>query len=164
MAAQVFAILVTIVIAGFLWFYIVRPILEDYGIIKEGEGVKPSQVVMSRAPSPPPPDQRPEPEPARSASEPHGTTFDGSENQRELVLNADEIEAVNRMIKHNTTAAKPSKSSTIQAGFGVSRGGSAAYVRASLIYDTLFGQPEPAVMTPIAGRRTRAKFIDSKAS
>lgn len=33
MAATIFAILVTIVIVGWLWFYIVRPILEDYGVI-----------------------------------------------------------------------------------------------------------------------------------
>jgi len=69
----------------------------------------------------------------------------GSENLDTLVLNAAEVEAVNRMIKHNATAAKPSKSSTIQAGFSVSRGGSAAYIRASLIYDALFGTPQPAV-------------------
>lgn len=31
--AVVFSVAVTVVIAGFLWFYIVRPILEDYGII-----------------------------------------------------------------------------------------------------------------------------------
>lgn len=28
-----FSVLVTILIAGFIWFYIVRPILEDYGIL-----------------------------------------------------------------------------------------------------------------------------------
>lgn len=33
MVATVFGIAVTIVIIGFLWFYIARPILEDFGII-----------------------------------------------------------------------------------------------------------------------------------
>lgn len=69
----------------------------------------------------------------------------GSENAAELQLNAAEVSALHRMIEHNKTAAKPSKSSTIQAGFGVSRGGSSAYQRASLIYDTLFGPPQPAI-------------------
>ena len=66
-------------------------------------------------------------------------------NRAELHLNADEIAAVARMVDHNRTAAKPSKSSTIGAGFGVSRGGSQAYQRASAIYDALFGPPAPAV-------------------
>jgi len=37
MGATIFSILVTIVIAGWLWFYVVRPILEDYGIIRSDE-------------------------------------------------------------------------------------------------------------------------------
>lgn len=156
--ATLFAIAVSIVIAVFLWFYIARPILEDWGVIKKEESVSDYQPGVKTAPAPQAPKKQPEPEPARSAPEPSGTAFAGSGNQDDLTLNADEIEAVARMIKHNTTAVKPSKSSTIQAGFGVSRGGSAAYVRASLIYDKFFGQPEPAVTTPIAGRRTRARF------
>jgi len=68
-----------------------------------------------------------------------------SVNPPELALNAAEMAAIQRMIVHNKTAAKPSKSSTIHAGFGVSRGGSAAYIRASLIYDTLFVPPAPTV-------------------
>jgi hypothetical protein len=95
-----------------------------------------------------PPDA-PESEPARSveipppaAVEPHAN---GSQNPSELALNADEVAAVARMIEHNKTAAKPSKSSTIRAGFGLSRGGGSKYQRASAIYDALFGPPAPAV-------------------
>lgn len=77
-----------------------------------------------------------------NGAEPHAN---GSENPPELFLNAAEMLALHRMIEHNKTAAKPSKSSTIHAGFGVSRGGSEAYKRASMIYDTLFGAPPPAV-------------------
>lgn len=61
-----------------------------------------------------------------------------------LTLNAEEVEALTRMIEHKIRAAKPTKSSTIQAGFGVSRGDSPRYRRASLIYDTLFAPPVPA--------------------
>ncbi len=90
-----------------------------------------------------------EPEPARSDDIPlpNGAEpqMNGSANAAELYLNAAEVIALHRMIEHNKTAAKPSKSSTIQAGFGISRGGSQAYQRASLIYDALFGTPAPAV-------------------
>jgi hypothetical protein len=51
--ATAFAILVTIVIVGWLWFYIARPILEDYGVLAPAESVKTSQDsaanVMSRS-------------------------------------------------------------------------------------------------------------------
>lgn len=80
--------------------------------------------------------------PLLNGLEPHAEPF---VNRPELALNAEEITAVARMIEHNRTAAKPSKSSTIAAGFGVSRGGSDTYKRASAIYDALFGQPAPAV-------------------
>lgn len=90
-----------------------------------------------------------EPEPPRSPqvnhAEPERTHGSGS---AELALNADELAAVQRMIKHNAAAKSPSKTSTIAAGFGVSRGASAAYQRASIIYDALFGQPEPAIQFP----------------
>jgi hypothetical protein len=109
-----------------------------------------------------------EPEPDRSPqvnhAEPERTLGSGS---AELALNADELAAVKRMIKHNAAARSPSKSSTIAAGFSVSRGGSATYQRASVIYDALFGQPEPAIQFPdpenggrvpasypVSGRRT----------
>lgn len=39
MAATLFAIAVTIVIAGWLWFFVARPILEDYGVIRPMESV-----------------------------------------------------------------------------------------------------------------------------
>jgi len=103
----------------------------------------------------------PEPEPARSPqvnrAEPERTPGSGS---AELALNADELAAAQRMIKHNATARSPSKSSTIAAGFGVSRGGSATYQRASVIYDALFGQPEPAVQysDPEHGGRVPASY------
>lgn len=104
----------------------------------------------------------PEPEPRCSLATPDMNAIEppvrGSLNPDELALNADELAAVQKMIYHKLTVARPSKSSTIQAGFGVSRGGSQLYQRASLIYDALFGQPDPAVETPIARRRTHARF------
>lgn len=118
----------------------------------------------------------PEPEPPRSDQIPHMNHVEprssGSENPPELALSASEIASIGRMIEHNKTAARPSKSSTIQAGFGVSRGGGQTYQRASAIYDALFGVPAPAVQYrqpdgsaapgsyPVTGRipgRTRAR-------
>lgn len=49
MVAAVFGICVTIIIAGWLWFFVVRPILVDYGVIRDQETVNPSQGVMSPA-------------------------------------------------------------------------------------------------------------------
>jgi len=43
MVAALFGIFVAIIIAGWLWFYIARPILEDYGIIHDAEVVRPYQ-------------------------------------------------------------------------------------------------------------------------
>lgn len=93
--------------------------------------------------------KRVEPEPLRSSDFPLPAAIEpqtnGSANLEELQLNATELAALHRMIEHNKMSVKPSKSSTIQAGFGVSRGGSTAYQRASMIYDALFGTPAPAV-------------------
>ena len=59
--AELFGIAVAIVIVGWLWFIVARPILEDFGIIRiddEPETVNSSQVVMSPAPEPKPADRQ----------------------------------------------------------------------------------------------------------
>lgn len=48
-----FAIVVTIIIAGVLWFHVVRPILEDWGVIRDGERVR----GFEAGPAPAPPAQ-----------------------------------------------------------------------------------------------------------
>jgi hypothetical protein len=72
-----------------------------------------------------------------------------------LVLTREEIAAVARMIAHNKTAAKPTKSSTIQAGFGVSRGAGATYLRASAIYDAIFAAPSEAMYPTLTAEREK---------
>lgn len=72
-----------------------------------------------------------------------------------LTLTRDEIAAVARMIAHNKAAAKPTKSSTIQAGFGVSRGGGATYLRASAIYDQIFAAPNEAMYPTLTAEREK---------
>jgi hypothetical protein len=57
---------------------------------------------------------------------------------RSFALNPQEVAAVGRMIEHKATAEKPNKASTIWAGFGIKKGESQRYKRASEIYDTLF--------------------------
>jgi hypothetical protein len=57
-------------------------------------------------------------------------------------LNHDERLAVYKMIAHRSAADKPTKASTIYAGFTIKKGESAAYRRASEIYDALFVMPE----------------------
>lgn len=160
---QLYLLAGSIVTLGVLWFWIVRPIaIAVYGAYldwREAHEEQPRPArrrrqlrrvrVMSRPMMRTIARTAAEPEPPRSAeipllngAEPH---VNGSPNPLDLVLNAREVIAVARMIDHNRTVAKPSKSSTITAGFGVSRGGSPVYTRASTIYDALFGAPAPAV-------------------
>jgi hypothetical protein len=164
---QLYLLAGAIVTLGFLWFWIVRPIaVALWGTYVDWAEPREAQTqprarratrrrprlrvrVMSRPIAQNAPRTAPEPEPQRSSEIPlpNGAEplFNGSANPSELALNADEVIAVARMIDHNRTAAKPSKTSTIQAGFGLSRGGGPRYTRAALIYDTLFGPPAPAV-------------------
>jgi hypothetical protein len=60
-----------------------------------------------------------------------------------FVLNPAEQVAVQKMIIHRTMAEKPTKASTILEGFGIKKGDSAAYRRASEIYDYFFVLAEP---------------------
>ena len=60
-----------------------------------------------------------------------------------------------RMIAHNKTAAKPTKSSSIEAGFGLKRGGGPAYARASAIYDRLFAAPSAALYPTLTAEREK---------
>jgi hypothetical protein len=70
------------------------------------------------------------PNPALQSSSPLGTSA--------FALNPQEVAAIGRMIEHKASAEKPNKASTIWAGFGIKKGDSARYKRASEIYDTLF--------------------------
>jgi len=49
MAAILFSILVVVLAAGVLWFHIVRPILESYGVITVNPSQDAASVVMSRS-------------------------------------------------------------------------------------------------------------------
>lgn len=53
-AAILFSGLVTILIVGWLWFYIARPILEDFGIIRVNSSEEDAPDVMSRSNETPP--------------------------------------------------------------------------------------------------------------
>lgn len=81
----------------------------------------------------------PEPEPEANAA----AERENPERTSAFGLNPDECAAVARMIEHKMTAEKPTKASTIWAGFGVKKGASTRYQRASEIFDTLFVLPEP---------------------
>lgn len=60
-----------------------------------------------------------------------------------FALNPQEAAAVARMIDHKASADKPTKASIIWAGFGIKKGDSTKYKRASEIYDALFvAQPD----------------------
>lgn len=69
-----------------------------------------------------------------------------------FALSEAEIMSVQKMGHYIMSTARlgrvPSKSGAILAGFGIKRGASPRYERASLVYDTIFGPPKPAVDYP----------------
>lgn len=66
---------------------------------------------------------------------------------RDVVLNADDCAMVARMILHNRSAVKQSKTETVYAGCGKHRGGSKEYRRCAELYD-LFFLPADVVRFP----------------
>ena len=85
------------------------------------------------------PEFDPEPNRTEPANPPNPALQSGSiAGTSSLELNPQEMAAVARMIEHKASAEKPNKASTIWAGFGIKKGESARYKRASEIYDALF--------------------------
>lgn len=76
----------------------------------------------------------------------------------DLVLNSEEIAGIARMISHNRSAVKPTKSSTIAAGFGVNRGGTERYRRASQLYDLMFSAPVEILYPTLAEQRKKQQL------
>jgi hypothetical protein len=86
-------------------------------------------------------DEPKNPENLALQSRTHAGTSTFTENPAEpivLALSNEECQAIARMIIHRSTAERFTKASAINAGFGVSKGGSIRYKRASEIYDALF--------------------------
>lgn len=77
-----------------------------------------------------------------------------------FALNPQEVSAVGKMIEHRASADKPTKASTIWAGFAIKKGDSTKYKRASEIYDALFiVQPE----YPALEANRRASVVENAA-
>lgn len=77
-----------------------------------------------------------------------------------FALNPEECAAVARMIEHKVTAEKPTKASIVWAGFGLKKGSSAKYQRASEIYDTLFVIPPPEDSYPTLRAQQRPSIVE----
>lgn len=77
-----------------------------------------------------------------------------------FALNPEECAAVARMIEHKVTAEKPTKASIIWAGFGLKKGASAKYQRASEIYDALFVIPPPEDSYPTLRAQQRPSIVE----
>lgn len=88
----------------------------------------------------------------------------GSEPAGGFVLSAEEMIAIQKMNHYLLTNAQrgqaPSKSGAILAGFGLKRGGGPRYMRAALIYDTIFGEPEPAIKYPTLAARRKPSIVE----
>lgn len=79
-----------------------------------------------------------------------------------FALNPEECAAVARMIEHKTTAEKPTKASIVWAGFGLKKGSSAKYQRASEIYDALFVIPPPDDPYPTLRAQQRSSVLEQQ--
>ena len=137
----VFSILVAIVIAGFLWFYVARPILEDWGLIAP-RAVNYYQVgdpsVMSLSES---------------------TTHAGA---------ASSLQTDSRQTADKPPPAAPSRDVMLNTyrllrKYGIPREEARPVLKAAgfPLDNNLWADaapPEPARVTPIAGRPTRAEF------
>ncbi len=145
-----------------------RPIVDMarsyHDILSSSAAPDPGLGSVRFAPESAPNEPEPEPEPL-----PNLALTSRTDNRTEtFALDAAERLAVIKMIYHKTSDPKATKASAILAGFGVKKGDSAAYRRASAIYDALFVLPAPpigpqfanddgtrsAATYPISGRRT----------
>lgn len=146
MGATLFAIAVSIVIAGWLWFFIVRPILEDWGVLSKAESVNSYEnsdpVIMSRS--------------QESAAEYPASS-----------LQTDGRRTPDRPMMPVPTSDEMLDIFKVLRAAGVKRDAlSGAWRAAGLKMDNnLWSQAapppqEPAAVTPIAGRPTSAKFHD----
>lgn len=79
-----------------------------------------------------------------------------------FILNLEECAAIARMIEHKVTAEKPTKASIIWAGFGLKKGASAKYQRASEIYDALFVIPPEPNPYPALSAQQRQRWEPEK--
>ena len=78
-------------------------------------------------------------EPANLGSSALGSRTAAGTGSFALNLTNDDLVGVQRLIQHRAIAEKPTKASAIYAAFGVSKGDSPRYRRASMLYDAFFG-------------------------
>lgn len=71
------------------------------------------------------------------------------------VLNAEDAAMVARMILHNRSAIKPTKTETVYAGCGKRRGESPTYVRCAELYELFFNPPVAVQFPALAAQRTK---------
>ncbi len=137
-----FSILVTIVIAGFLWFWIVRPILEDYNLIAPRENVnnyeEAAPIVMSRSESVAPVDR-----PLSLQTDSRQTTDKPAHvaPSRDVMLNT------YRLLRKYDIPREEARPVLKSAGLPLDN---------NLWADA--APPEPEHVTPIVGRQTAAQF------
>lgn len=139
--AILFSILVSIVILGWLWFYIARPILEDYGVLAPREAVNHYQdsapVVMSR-----------------------------SEDESAVLASSPKTDATQTPYRPTPNKSKAEEYLTLcqlMRAHGVKRDDAlAVFQTCGIPFNSNVWRdaapPEPAQITPIAGRPTDADF------
>lgn len=129
-----FAIAVTILILGFLWFYVLRPILESWGTYPV---VNSSPVVMSRAED----DTIENPPLSLRQTDPQ---TDRPPITREIMLD------VYKLLREHNVSRERARPILKAAGIPLDNN----------LWTQAAPPPEPISVTPIAGRPTNAEFRD----
>lgn len=141
-----FAVAVTIIIAGFLWFYVIRPILVDWGFIVDAETVNDYQPVMSCPVTPP-------------------TAQIQTDKQTDLGLSVDDLSAPRLQLDRTKVAVievmvyNGWQVGEIRAVVKGDNGAIGAEVEAA---KKRLGIETPEARTPIANRPTAATFASDR--
>lgn len=142
--ATLFAAGVGILAVGWLWFYIVRPILEDYGIIvNSSEDAAP--VVMSRSEKEQPPSPRPSLETANQTDR---------QTEQPPRIKADDLLTLCRLMRAAGIGREDAQEAFRASGLPFNNNVWAkAQPPAKPVDDE-----DDTLVTPYAGRRTRASY------
>lgn len=154
MVAQVFIFCVSIVILGWLWFFIVRPILEAYGGVRPMESVKDHKsvtpapiLIMSREEVAPLPSL---PSPLETDGRRTETTAPQAKFTEDQLLTLYAGLRAHGMVRD--------KASQILKGAGIPMNNNLWAKAATPPPSTAPAEDDDVLVTPFAGRRTRASF------
>jgi hypothetical protein len=149
MAAILFSVCVSLLVAGWLWFYIVRPMLEGFGWITDDDTVNDyddvAPVVMSRSDAEPSSSWRPSLETAIQTDR---------QTDLEPRIKAEQLLTVFKLMREAGISREAAAAAFKASGLPFNNN---VWAKAEPPTKAPAGD-EPAYVTPIAGRATNARF------